>query len=200
MPLSPLAKLIILLLRYKYGMVIIAAVIEGPMVGILCGFLLRLGYFHFWPIYLTLISADLVGDALWYTVGYYGASRVVARWGHFLSLDKLAMEKIEAKFKQHQNKTLLISKMTSGFGFAIVTLVTAGVVRIPLKNYAAMNALGGFVWSGVLLLTGYFFGNLYSQIDAGFRIASLVIFAALVFAVLYGFQRFMRNRLSTKNS
>lgn len=190
-----LIGLIALLIQYRYGMVVLAAIIEGPTVGVICGFLLRLGYFDFWPLYLTLIGADLVGDTLWYSVGFFATRPLIGRFGHWVSLDRTAMEKLELKFKKHQNLTLLISKMTSGFGFAILTLVTAGTIKIPLKNYAAMNILGGFVWSGIVITVGYFFGQLYTQIDAGFRLAFLIAFSLFVLTIIYGFGRFMRNRL-----
>src|SRR5690242_7685586 len=108
-----------LLIHYRYGMVFVAALAEGPTVGIICGFLLRLGYFDFWPLYIFLIGVDLIGDGLWYCVGYFGMNRVIAKLGRFVSLDAKVMARIEAKFKKYQNATLLISKMTSGFGFAI---------------------------------------------------------------------------------
>jgi membrane protein DedA with SNARE-associated domain len=196
---TSLANIIALLIRYKFGMVFAAAVIEGPTIGVICGFLLRLGYFDFWPLYLVLIGSDLVGDAIWYAVGYFGARRLIARFGHFVSLDAEVVGKIETKFRRHLNKTLLISKMTSGFGFAILTLITAGTIRVPLKNYFFMNFIGGFVWSAILISAGYFFGGLYTKIDAGFRIASLVVFIVIVIALLYGFQKYLRSRLNAES-
>jgi membrane-associated protein len=188
-----LSKLIPLLLRYKYALVFPICAAEGPIITIICGFILRQGYFHFWPLYLTVIIADLVGDAFWYGLGYYGASWALRRYGKFVSLRPEVVAKIQAKFKEHQNKTLLISKMTTGFGFAIFTLMTAGTIKVPLKNFFAMNALGGLWWSGLLLAIGYFYGNLYNQFDSGLRVASIVVFAVVIIGLLYGFQRYARS-------
>ena len=64
------------------------------------------------------------------------------------------MDKIEVFFHKHQDKILFISKITMGFGFAVATLFTAGLVKIPFKKYAMFNFLGGFVWTGFLLAVG----------------------------------------------
>jgi membrane protein DedA with SNARE-associated domain len=194
--LAPLGKLILSLLRYKYALVFPLGIVEGPIITIICGFLLHQGYFHFWPLYLLLVLADLAGDAVWYGVGYWGFGWALRRYGHFVSLNPGVVEKIQDKFKQHQNKTLLISKMTTGFGFAVFTLMTAGTIRVPLKNFFAINILGGLWWTGLMLALGYFYGHFYGQFDAGIRTASLVIFIIIVAALLYGFQRYIRSTVT----
>lgn len=191
----PLPALILeWLAAYKYLFVFLLAVVEGPVIMTVSGFFLRLGHFDFFPLYLTLMAGDLFADALWYTVGYYGAHPLVRKYGRFLSINEGLLEKTRAKFTEHQNKILFLSKITMGFGFALLILITAGMMRIPFKKYIAFNALGQLVWTTFLLGVGYAFGNLYLVINKGLRITSFIAFLVVVSAAIYGINRYLRGR------
>ena len=51
-----------------------------------------------------------------------------------------------------------------GFGFAVVTLMVAGMLKVSFKRYVVINLFGGFIWTAMLLVIGYFFGNIYTLI------------------------------------
>lgn len=189
-----LAKLLI----YKYFIAFPLAIVEGPVVMVACGFLLRLGAFSFWPIYLALVLGDFVADLIWYAVGYYGARKFADRWGKYFSVTPDSLEKLEKLFEQHHDKILFISKITMGFGFALATLIAAGMAKVPLKKYALYNFFGGFVWTALLMLLGYFFGHLYTLIDKSFKIAFLVFLACLLLTVLFGAGKYFKNNLTKK--
>jgi len=180
---------------YRYLLVFVLTMVEGPMVMVASGILLRLDFFYFWPIYLSLMLGDFMSDLAWYWVGYYSGRRFVERFGKYFSLTPEVIEKVEVFFHRHQDKILFISKITMGFGFAMATLLTAGIVRVPFKRYALFNFLGGFIWTGILLCLGYFFGNLYAVINNGFKAVFLIGLAVLMIALLYGASRFFKTLL-----
>jgi len=179
---------------YRYLLAFVLAIFEGPIVMVGSGLLLRLGFFYFWPIYLALVLGDFVADLGWYAVGYFGARKFVDRWGKYLSLTPPVMRKLEKLFKEHHDKILFISKITMGFGFALATLVAAGMSKVPFKKYALYNFLGGFIWTGILLAAGYFFGQLYTLLGKGFKIAFIIFLAVLVSAILFGAGKYFKGR------
>jgi membrane protein DedA with SNARE-associated domain len=61
------------ILAYRYLVIIPGAIIEGPILSIICGLLIRLGVLGIVPTYLLLMLGDLIGDTLWYWGGH--------RWG-----------------------------------------------------------------------------------------------------------------------
>jgi membrane protein DedA with SNARE-associated domain len=180
---------------YRYLLVFLLAIVEGPMVMVASGILLKLNFFYFWPIYLSLMLGDFVADMAWYWVGRYGGLPFVRRFGKYFSLTPDVLERIEVFFKKHQDKILIISKITMGFGFAVATLFTAGLVRIDFKKYAIFNFLGGFIWTGFLLAAGYFFGNLYTVLNKGFKVVFIIALAAFILAALYGGSRYFKKIL-----
>ncbi len=183
------------LIAYRYWVILPVTILEGPIAMVVSGFLLKLGYFSLVPVYFVLLLGDLIGDFFWYGVGYYGARPIVHRYGHFISLDDRVLEKIEDVFKRNQNKILFISKVTMGLGFALVTLITAGAIRVPLRKYATINIVGGFIWTAVLLSLGYWFGNIYLQIDQTFQMVFLIALAVLLLLAIFGFRKYIRQRI-----
>jgi membrane protein DedA with SNARE-associated domain len=180
-------------IAHGYLLMFIVAVIEGPILGVVCGLLIHLGYFQFWPIYAVLMAGDLTGDVIWYNVGRHGIKRFINRFGHLFSLDEKNVAYIERIFRKHETRTLIISKITAGFGFSLLTLMTAGSIGVPFKKYMTINFLGQFFWSGFVIAVGYYFGQFYQAIDASFRVASLVAFIAIVALILYGVQKYARS-------
>lgn len=187
------ADAILLLIKYKYFIIFPLTIVEGPIVMITSGFLLKLEYFYFWPLFFTLMAADLCGDIIWYCLGRYGGVRFVKRFGKYFSITEGIIEKVRHIFHGHKNKILFISKITTGFGFAPAVLFTAGFVRIPFKQYLIFNFLGQFVWTGALIFLGYSIGSAYLlSFGKGFEIAGLVAVIVIAVLLIYGMGKYFK--------
>ncbi len=181
---------------YKYLLLTFVAIIEGPIVMMSAGLFVHSGQLSFLPSYIALMVGDLIGDMAWYGVGYYGGERFVHRFGTYFSITEESVGKVQAIFKRHHEKILLLSKMTMGLGFALATLVVAGMSRISVSKYLAINALGQLFWSALLMGIGYYFGYLYLTINS--LLIKATAFAALVilFLAYQGFRKYIKERLS----
>ena len=186
------------LLTYSYPIAYPLTIVEGPVVMMVSGFLIRLGLIRFWPIFPILMAGDLTGDVVWYKIGEHGARKIIDRWGHFLNLTQENVERAEKFFHEHQIKILFISKITMGFGFALATLVAAGATRVPFKKYILTNAIGQVFWTLFLIGIGYFLGNLYTLVNESFRWAFLAGAVIVLGFAAYGFSRFMRKRFGAE--
>src|SRR3989344_4209620 len=178
-----------------YALIIVAACIEGPVLSVVLGALLRLGYFSLWPVYLALMVGDLLGDVLWYGVGRYFGTPFVKRFGRYFSLNESIIERVKIIFHRYQDSILFISKLTTGLGLAIGILITAGIVRIPFDRYFLINTIGQFIWTGMVVGIGYYFSHWYLQVDALLgRVSVVALFVVLVMAFI-GFKKYLRARL-----
>ena len=175
----------------KYALVFIGCIVEGPIVMLTSGFLYRLGQFEIVPLYFSLIGGDFVADLGWYAVGRFGARKLINRFGKFLNITPEIIAKIEKRFKVYQDKILFISKITMGFGFALATLIVAGMLHVPFKRYAMLNFLGGFIWTAFLLIVGYFFGNVYSSLPPSAKVVFVLIAIVVVVYGLWAINRYL---------
>jgi membrane protein DedA with SNARE-associated domain len=171
-----------------YLAIAVLACVEGPILSVLFGVLIHAGYFGFVPVYAALILGDLAGDSVWYWAGRRYGAGLMRKFGGHLGITEARVEKARALFHRHSDWILILSKVTNGFGLSLVTLITAGMARIHFGRYLALNLAGQFVWSGLLIAVGYFFGAFFVLIDTVLgRVGSigLVAVAGVIAFVTY---------------
>lgn len=177
-----------------YAVLILLGFLEGPFLSMICGVILKLGYLHLVPVYASLMAGDLIGDAVWYYIGYFFGHRFIRRFGKFFSISETGVAKVTRIFERYHERILVISKLSNGFGFALVTLMTAGMVRIPFGRYLTINLLGQFLWTGLLLSIGYYLGHAYLTINTLLGKASVVALAVVVVFAMYGYRKYLADR------
>lgn len=188
-----------LILHYKYAVIVPVTVLEGPLVMLISGFLIKLGYLAILPAYLCLMLGDIIGDVFWYMIGYYWGEPFIKRFGKYVSIDEKSVAIVKKVFHSHDTPILVISKLTMGFGFAIVTLFTAGLVKIPFRKYFILNLTGQLIWTGLLMYAGFALGKFYLTINSIIgKTAMIALFIAIFFALI-GFGKYMRTRITKKH-
>lgn len=184
-----MAAVIALFLQYKYPALVALSFVEGPYIMMLSGLLIKLDVLTLIPAFIALSLGDLLADTVWYYVGYYFGNQFIRRFGKWFNITAESVESVRHVFFNHKKKILVGSKMTAGFGLSLATLVTAGMLKTPFWEYLALNFLGQFVWTGVMLAVGYLFGNLYLVID---NVLGRVFLVGIALVVLYLLLRFVR--------
>lgn len=142
------------IIDYKYVMLFPAAVIEGPIITILAGFLVAHGYLYSLVAYGILVAGDLTGDSCYYALG---------RWGLYRGATTEQLNKVKKHFANHSGKTLLVGKLTHGIGSII--LMAAGAAGIPYRRFLWFNLLGTIPKTFVLLIVGFYFGQAYLRFN-----------------------------------
>ncbi|MEI6304559.1 MAG: DedA family protein [Candidatus Taylorbacteria bacterium] len=178
-----------------YFAIIVLACAEGPILSIFFGALIKIGAFPFLPVYAALMAGDLIGDIVWYEIGRHGASRFVYRFGKYFNLTPERIEKATKIFHKYHGKILIVSKVTNGFGLALVTLMVAGMVRIPFVKYLLINLVGQFFWTGILLASGYFLGDMYMKFDSIFGKVSVVVIFVIILLALNEYRKYIGSQI-----
>lgn len=186
--------IVILLLRYQYWILLPAAVVEGPIVATLSGFLVSLGVFQILPAFLILVAGDILGDTLYYALGFWSRVRGIPSWLKYIGITEDRVRKLESYFDAHGEKIVLLSK-TQAIGAAI--LFSAGVGKMPFRKYLLYNALGTIPKVLLFGLIGVYFGKGYSQIKIYIDYAGMASFLLALF--LIGIYVFVRKYASSRN-
>lgn len=181
--------------QYGYAVLFPIAVLEGPAVTMVAGGLVASGQFDGVTVALMLIAADLIGDALYYSLGRWGHTPFLERLETILGLTHERFRPLEDGFRRHDWKLLLIGK-TQPFGSLI--LYFAGATRMPVGRFVLLNLLATapkvLFFEGV----GYFVG---SSITRSMRYLDYGAVAMLALAGigLYAYHRvrkYLRNEIS----
>ncbi len=180
------------LLAYKYLALFPLTVVEGPIITVIAGFFVSLGYVNFFWVYVVVMAGDLGGDALHYLAGRWGGRRFVDRWGKYLGIGPDQVDFLEKQFARRGSRLIFIGKMSHGIGGAF--LVAAGLIKMPFGQFMFSNLLATFVKSFLLLLVGYYFGRALLTISSALERIAVISIGAAVLAFLIYFFYFRKKR------
>jgi membrane protein DedA with SNARE-associated domain len=191
------AQVLLWLTQYRYLAIFPLAVIEGPILTIICGFFASLGHLNLWLAYVIIVAGDVTGDALHYLFGYVAGERLVTRWGKRFGLSDERIIKIEKLFAEKGIRVLFFGKLTHGIGGAF--LVTAGIVKMPFKKFLWVNTIGTAVKSLILLIIGYYFGQAFTTIDSYLQKTAILFVGIALIVVVVHILYFRKNGNSSPN-
>ncbi len=189
----------IFLLVSHYGYLIIfpLMIIEGPIVTIIASFLASLGAFNILIIYILGVAGNIIGDAIYYSIGKFGREKFLHKYGKYISVDEKKVEYIENHYKKHMLKTILIAKITEAP--IIPALISAGIAKTNFKKFITICALAEIPKVAIIVSIGYFFGKFYTIIDSYFKNFVSIMFAALGLVITFFILKFIFKKIRNKN-
>ena len=157
-----------LLLRHGYLLVFVyvfAVALGAPLPAdpliLVMGAMVGNHDYRFIPVLLSAVIAALIGDTVWYQLGRYKGSSVLA------FLCKLSLEpdtcvrKTESTFAKRGAGALILAKFVPGM--SLVSVALAGVSRLSYWRFLLADAVGCILWAVAYLSIGRIF---HRQVDS----------------------------------
>ena len=176
------SPIVIWLLHYKYLVLLVSVIVEGPVATMLAGLAVATGYMNFWLAYLSVISGEVGGDAIYYLIGYWGREKFILKYGRFAHIFLPEVERIERLFKRHGGKTLIISKISHVIGLPF--LIAAGIAKFRPSRFVLYDFIATIPKSLALMAVGYFFSQSIAIIDRDIRTASIIVAMFIIIFVV----------------
>lgn len=170
----------------KYALLFFACFFEGTLAMVAGGLLWSIGAVAFWPMYLSLLAADISSDTCWYLLGRFGTRAFIEHWGHVFGIDHESLARAKRRFSRHDILIIILSKLTMGFGLAIPTLITAGTLRIPYPRFMTINTVGALVWVLAMVLIGAYVGEIFKPLTLWQQLSlSVIALGAVILFIQY---------------
>jgi len=156
---------------------VVTAFFPGGSLLFSVGALAAKGGFNLLVVYVLLVLAAVLGDALNYWIGHkigrkaFNSSKVP-----FINHDHLM--KAEAFYKKHGGKAIIIARFIP-FIRTFAPFV-AGIASMKYRDFLKYNVVGAFAWVTSFLFAGYFFGKLPFAKEN----VTLLIFAIIALSML----------------
>ena len=152
--------------------------------GVLSGF----GYFGITVSFVLAVLACLLGDQLWYQVGFRRGGALLS-WVCRISFNSASCSRFVKIFHRHGANSLLIVKFVPGVNALAAPL--AGMVKMPFPRFLLFDSLGACIWAGSFIGLGYLLSEQIEQAGkyAG-RIGSLLwggILGGVILIILWKF-------------
>ena len=180
-------NLVFLLLKFKYLLLFPLAIVEGPILAVIAGFLCTSGYLNVFIVYPVIVFGDVIGDTICYLFGRKGVPEFLKKIIKRLGLVPRDWDRLRLYFEENPKKTISLSKVTLGIGFAGIYL--AGHARVPYSTFIKICLVTSALQYVVYLGIGLLFGAAYQQISQYLDFfAGLAIVTGLSIVLFYFIQ------------
>ena len=129
-----------------------------------------------WLTVLLSLSA-IVGDTVNYWIGYAMGPKVFTRENSRL-LNKEHLERTHRFYQRYGGKTIILARFIP----IIRTFApfVAGIGMMTYRRFIAFNVIGGIAWVFLLVLSGYYFGNIpFVRNNFIFAILAIILISTL---------------------
>jgi membrane protein DedA with SNARE-associated domain len=174
---------------FGYPGVLLLITLESTLVPIpselvmpFAGYLASKGEFSL-PVILVINSVGaLLGSGVCYWIGVVGGKPFLVNYGKYFLVRQHDIQRTEAFFAKHGNKTILIGRFLPVIRHVIS--VPAGIARMPLRGFFLQTFLGATIWGGTLILLGYSLGENEDAFAKALKRVDLLIGTILVLGLV----------------
>src|SRR6202171_4850577 len=130
--------------------------IPGDFLMLLLGVHARQGRVPLWQALLVMEVATLIGATALYLAASHGGRSLVYRYGRYMHLTPERLDRAERWLLRHGALAIVAGRLTPGL--RIATVITCGVLAVPLRRFLPALALGSFLYILLYTLLGFFLG------------------------------------------
>lgn len=171
------------------GLAIIGAIIfaeTGLLIGFFlpgdtllftAGFFAAQGHLPLAGVMAVIFIAAIIGDNVGYTVGKKSGPRLFKKQDGLIFRQEYIL-KAEKFYEEHGGKTIILARFVP----IVRTFapIVAGIGKMDHKRFMAYNIVGSTIWTGSIVLLGYWLGSLIDPHTMEKYIIAAVLLATLV--------------------
>jgi len=153
------------MLAYGYWAVFFGVMLEnaglpipGETILLVAGYFASTGVFRVPVVMLVAAMGAVVGDNIGFAIGHHYGRGFLLRVGRFFFLTPKRLEYMENYFESHGNKTILVARFITGLR-VFAALLAGASHKMPWRVFLLYNMAGAVLWSFVITLLGYLFGQ-----------------------------------------
>ncbi len=175
---------------WGYLLLALFVAVEGPIATLLGAAAASAGIMKPIPVFVAAAVGNLTADTLWYGLGYLGKIEWLFRFGGWVGVHRDHLERLKSTMMKHATKVLFFAKLT--VSFMIPSLIAAGLVRAPWRRWFPAIFAGEMLWTGSLVLIGYYATEAIKRVEQGVEYAILVGSVFFLVAVFWLGRRMLR--------
>lgn len=175
---------------WSYVLLAVLVATEGPLSTLLGASAAAAGLLEWEWVLVATIIGNIVGDSLWYSVGYLGKMQWLYKYGRWFGVRPHHVQRLEREMRSHARKLIIFAKVA--YGLIVPTLVAAGMARVPWRKWFPVVFVVETLWSILLVWIGFHTAAFIQDFRQTLHVIGLGL---LVLAVLFIVMRFLRKRI-----
>jgi len=156
--------------------------VPGETILLTAGFLSFKGILN--PIFVVLsaFTGAVIGDNIGFFIGYKGGRPLLQRYGNAFYVSRSGLERTERLFERQGGKIIFVARFITGL--RVFAAVVAGVGKMQWRRFFFFNVSGAVLWSIIITLVGFYFGQGRETISSYFKYLDETILSAVAVAVV----------------
>jgi membrane protein DedA with SNARE-associated domain len=175
---------------WTYILLALLVAVEGPIATLLGAAAASAGLMRPGLVFVAAAAGNLTADTLWYSLGYLGKTEWLFHFGRRLGLRHSLIEHLKRNMIAHATKVLFLAKLT--VSFVIPSRVTAGLLRVPWRRWFPALLLAETMWTGSLVLIGYYTTEALKRVEQGIEYAVLAASILFVTFLIFAGRRLIK--------
>jgi membrane protein DedA with SNARE-associated domain len=178
---------------WSYLLLAILVAVEGPIATLVGAAAASVGLMHPFFVFVAASMGNLTSDTLWYTLGYLGKMEWLLRIGKRLGINRKYLEHLEQIMCDHAPMILFFSKLS--VSPMIPALVATGLVKFPWRRWFPYVFSAEMIWTGSLVLIGFFGGQAIKRVELGVEHAILAGSIVFIVFILWFGRRILKKEI-----
>lgn len=174
------AYLIVFLVVFLESAAFIGFLVPGATTAIFSGFLAGQGVLRLDTAMAVVAAAAIGGNLVGYQFGRRLRRPWVLRHGGRLGLRAEHLKRVDAFFRRHGGKAVLIGRLSPVL--RALTPFVAGASHFSYPIFLFYSVLGGLLWSASVVLLGYLAGANWHRVEHWLARLGLAVLALVVLA------------------
>lgn len=173
--------LLFLIIFMETGFVI-TPFLPGDSLLFAAGTFAAIGSLNVWLLWAVCFVAAVLGDTVNYWIGSTIGPRAFE--GNVRFLKKEYLDKTQRFYDKHGGKTIVLARFVP----IVRTFApfVAGVGTMEYRRFLTYNVVGAFLWTGIFIWLGYFFGNIpFVQDNFELVIVLIILISVVPMAIEY---------------
>jgi membrane protein DedA with SNARE-associated domain len=157
--------------------------IPGETILLVAGYFCSQGGLSIPLVILVAATGAVTGDNIGFAIGHHYGRGFLLKFGRFVFLTPKRLEYMENYFRSHGNKTILIARFITGL--RVFAALLAGASMMRWRVFFIYNVLGAILWSVIITLLGYVFGqSLPLLVKWVGRTGTIILIVGIVIAII----------------
>ena len=158
----------------------LATFFEGLSSAQVDGITISSGFFRPIPVFLAIITYNLLADMVWYSIGRFSKMEWIKKIATRLRINLSTIDDLEYEIQKHSARLLFLAKLT--VGLPIPSLIATGLSKVPVRRWIGMLVLGELLKTSVLVSLIFLYASAMKKASEEMQAILLTMTAFVVIA------------------
>ena len=150
-------------------------------------------YFRPLPVFLTIVSGNLMADMVWYHLGKYVQLERIKRLGTRLRINVQIVDELALEIQKHSARFLFVAKLT--VGLPVPSLIATGLSKVPIRRWIGALIAAELIRSSIFVSLLFLYASAIGRASREMQAILLTFTAFVVISAMVWWKRRNRKKL-----